>query len=397
MASTHRHGGTNDPGDAFDAQGHPSVETLSEYAEDLLYPEPAAEVRAHLHDCTACTDTRDALREIRALLGRDPAPRLPSEVAGRIDAALAAESLLAAELPGLDMDDLSATAPDLVTLLRETSAAADEDVVARLVAAEVERAAAVADLPADAAWSAALLSAGGATPVRSAETPISGEPDSGRSATEEPAAARGDVPADVASRLTTPETSAPTRPPAGPPVGARPGSGPAASGRGPGRRGLRGRAGRLLLGATAVAVAAVVSVLAVNTGQSGSTASGGGAVSASAHASGTVFTAADFAAQVHRLVSSGAASNGTMKPKALPGAGPESIAPSAVASAPACIVAATGRAGTPVAVSSGSYQGRQVYAVVYPASSAPATELDGYLVDASCHDGVLLHRTVPRS
>jgi hypothetical protein len=396
MASTHRHGGTSDPGDAFDAQGHPSVETLSEYAEDLLYPEPAAEVRAHLHDCTACADTRDALREIRALLGRDPAPRLPSDVAGRIDAALAAESLLAAELPGLDLDELSATAPDLVTLLRETSAAADEDVVARLVAAE-ERAAAEGDLPPDAAWSAALLSATGTAPVRSAEAPASDEPDSGRSATEEPAAARGDVPADRASRLRTPETSTPTRPPAGPPAGARPGSGPAASGRGPGRRGLRGRAGRLLLGAAAVAVAAVVSVLAVNTGQGGTTASSGGAVSASAHASGTVFTAADFAAQVHRLVSSGAASNGTMKPKALPGAGPESVAPSGAGSAPACVVSATGRAGTPLAVSSGSYQGRPVYAVVYPASSAPATELDGYLVDASCHDGVLLHQTMPRS
>ncbi|MGW6686507.1 anti-sigma factor family protein [Streptomyces sp. NPDC054961] len=79
---------------------HPDVSEISELTEGLLSPARTAEVRAHLGDCALCADVRASLEEIRALLGTLPGPaRMPADISGRIDAALAAEALLDATTP----------------------------------------------------------------------------------------------------------------------------------------------------------------------------------------------------------------------------------------------------------------------------------------------------------
>ncbi|GGZ68555.1 hypothetical protein GCM10010371_30640 [Streptomyces subrutilus] len=79
---------------------HPDVSEISDLTEGLLSPSRAAEVRHHLDTCALCADVRASLEEIRALLGTPQgAVRMPADVAGRIDAALAAEALLDATRP----------------------------------------------------------------------------------------------------------------------------------------------------------------------------------------------------------------------------------------------------------------------------------------------------------
>ncbi|MFJ5547115.1 anti-sigma factor family protein [Streptomyces sp. NPDC093225] len=79
---------------------HPDVSEISDLTEGLLSPARTAEVRTHLAECPLCADVRASLDEIRGLLGTLPGPqRMPSDIAGRIDAALAAEALLSATSP----------------------------------------------------------------------------------------------------------------------------------------------------------------------------------------------------------------------------------------------------------------------------------------------------------
>lgn len=79
---------------------HPDVSEISELSEGLLSPARTAEVRSHLDDCALCADVRASLDEIRALLGTLPGPaRMPADISGRIDAALAAEALLDSTTP----------------------------------------------------------------------------------------------------------------------------------------------------------------------------------------------------------------------------------------------------------------------------------------------------------
>ncbi|MEV6686057.1 hypothetical protein AB0N28_12035 [Streptomyces sp. NPDC051130] len=74
---------------------HPDVAEISDLTEGLLPPARTAAVRSHLGACALCADVLASLEEIRSLLGTLPGPsRMPSDVAGRIDAALAAEALL---------------------------------------------------------------------------------------------------------------------------------------------------------------------------------------------------------------------------------------------------------------------------------------------------------------
>ncbi|MGW9174320.1 anti-sigma factor family protein [Streptomyces decoyicus] len=80
---------------------HPEVSEISELTDGLLSPSRSADVRQHLAGCPLCDDVYASLEEIRALLGTLPGPaRMPADVAGRIDAALAAEALLDATAPG---------------------------------------------------------------------------------------------------------------------------------------------------------------------------------------------------------------------------------------------------------------------------------------------------------
>ncbi|MFI9001519.1 hypothetical protein [Streptomyces sp. NPDC053541] len=85
---------------AADTTQHPDVSEISDLTEGLLPPSRSAAVRRHLGACPLCADVRDSLEEIRGLLGTLPGPpRMPAEIAGRIDAALAAEALLHATAP----------------------------------------------------------------------------------------------------------------------------------------------------------------------------------------------------------------------------------------------------------------------------------------------------------
>ncbi|MCX4982112.1 zf-HC2 domain-containing protein [Streptomyces sp. NBC_00572] len=82
---------------------HPDVSEISDLTEGLLSPTRSAAVRRHLDSCPLCADVRSSLEEIRGLLGTLPGPpRMPAEIAGRIDAALAAEALLNATTPESD-------------------------------------------------------------------------------------------------------------------------------------------------------------------------------------------------------------------------------------------------------------------------------------------------------
>ncbi|WP_406171437.1 anti-sigma factor family protein [Streptomyces sp. NBC_00996] len=103
-----------------DTAGHPDVAELSDLTEGLLPPTRTADVRQHLEDCVLCADVYDSLEEIRGLLGTLPGPtRMPDDVAGRIDAALAAEVLLSATSP----DQPSGAEDDGASVSRETSTA----------------------------------------------------------------------------------------------------------------------------------------------------------------------------------------------------------------------------------------------------------------------------------
>jgi hypothetical protein len=79
---------------------HPDVDELSDLTEDLLAPDRAAEVRAHVSSCAQCGEVLASLQGVQALLGEVPhVEPMPADIAARIDAALAAEERGAAVLP----------------------------------------------------------------------------------------------------------------------------------------------------------------------------------------------------------------------------------------------------------------------------------------------------------
>ncbi|MDW8804513.1 hypothetical protein P1P68_06840 [Streptomyces scabiei] len=84
-----------------DTAGHPDVAEISDLSEGLLPASRTTHLRQHLDECPLCADVYASLEEIRGLLGTLPGPpRMPDDVAGRIDAALAAEALLNAGAQG---------------------------------------------------------------------------------------------------------------------------------------------------------------------------------------------------------------------------------------------------------------------------------------------------------
>lgn len=95
-----------------DTDEHPEVSEISALTDGLLSPSRTADLRDHLACCELCEDVHASLEEIRGLLGTLPGPpRMPTDVAERIDAALAAEALL------------DSTAPDRAPTVREVPAA----------------------------------------------------------------------------------------------------------------------------------------------------------------------------------------------------------------------------------------------------------------------------------
>ncbi|MBM7167221.1 hypothetical protein JQK87_02045 [Streptomyces sp. G44] len=119
-----------------DSAGHPEVAEISDLTEGLLSPSRTSDVRRHLDGCALCADVYASLEEIRGMLGTLPGPpRMPADVAGRIDAALAAEALLdatapdgpAADVPPGPTSDPASAAPaqtSVPRVSRETSPAA---------------------------------------------------------------------------------------------------------------------------------------------------------------------------------------------------------------------------------------------------------------------------------
>ncbi|PWI16673.1 hypothetical protein DI272_22780 [Streptomyces sp. Act143] len=108
-----------------DTTGHPDVAEISDLTEGLLTPSRSADVRRHLDACELCADVHASLEEIRGLLGSLPGPpRMPDDVAGRIDAALAAEALLNATTSE-PVDPVDAPALAEAHVSRETSRSAD--------------------------------------------------------------------------------------------------------------------------------------------------------------------------------------------------------------------------------------------------------------------------------
>ncbi|QEU93146.1 anti-sigma factor family protein [Streptomyces kanamyceticus] len=83
-----------------ESAGHPEVTEISDLTEGLLSPSRTSDVRRHLDGCELCADVYASLEEIRGMLGTLPGPsRMPADIAGRIDAALAAEALLDSTSP----------------------------------------------------------------------------------------------------------------------------------------------------------------------------------------------------------------------------------------------------------------------------------------------------------
>ncbi|MEV1020060.1 hypothetical protein [Streptomyces sp. NPDC050264] len=84
-----------------DTAEHPEVTEISDLAEGLLPASRTSDVRRHLDNCVLCADVYASMEEIRGMLGTLPGPpRMPEDIAGRIDAALAAEALLDSLVPG---------------------------------------------------------------------------------------------------------------------------------------------------------------------------------------------------------------------------------------------------------------------------------------------------------
>ncbi|MEU5000324.1 hypothetical protein [Streptomyces sp. NPDC021622] len=107
-----------------DSAGHPEVAEISDLTEGLLAPARTLDVRRHLDDCELCADVYASLEEIRGMLGTLPGPpRMPADVAGRIDAALAAEALLDSITPeSLPSQSLTAVTSDSLAPETETDA-----------------------------------------------------------------------------------------------------------------------------------------------------------------------------------------------------------------------------------------------------------------------------------
>jgi len=81
---------------------HLEYEILADLAEGLLDDEPAAAATAHLERCAECRDRSAELAEVSRLLAEVPVPPMPAELAGRIDAAIAAEAAATSAVPSLE-------------------------------------------------------------------------------------------------------------------------------------------------------------------------------------------------------------------------------------------------------------------------------------------------------
>lgn len=343
---------------------HPEVTEISALTEGVLPSERAAQVRSHLTRCPLCADVRSSLEEIRDALGTLPGPtRMPEDIAGRIDAALAAEALLGPAEPSSQEAAASSTpgSPDSPGVLG-TPPSGDEKVVSR--------------------------ETGAVSRETTSPSPVTAPPGSHASGTTA------------------------TRRPPGHPSGSS----------GPGRGGGRTRRRRRILLATAGACAALalggVLLPTVLTNDGQQTADQGAAAPAPDD-----INAAQLEGRVQKLLADStraetretSSDRGESEPEpATPstredrgtGVSPEAspTGPFGAESAPAvptCVAESIDRSESPLAATRQSYEGNDSFLVVFPHPGDHA-RVDAYVVDASCDssgsDGpgqVLANETVP--
>ncbi|ATL29070.1 anti-sigma factor family protein [Streptomyces formicae] len=318
-----------------ESAGHPEVTEISDLTEGLLSPSRTSDVRRHLDGCELCADVYASLEEIRGMLGTLPGPpRMPADIAGRIDAALAAEALL------------DSTSPDAPFASTEAEAEGE--------ATEAETEAVVAEP--------------GSTPAAST------------SATAPSHTAR-------VSRETSPASA--SRASSDRPAGhARVATGPGRGGR---LRGTRRRT--TVLGAVFTAAAIGIGSLLV---YSLSDDSGGSTdTTAGRRTSASSFADEKLKGRVAELLaknsveSPGKSSGKTdgSKPSFDTRSSPESPKSKTPLSAatidvPTCVQRGIGE-GTPLAAEEGTYEGKKAYLVVMP-HPTDATKVSAYVVDAAC-------------
>ncbi|MFI7385256.1 anti-sigma factor family protein [Streptomyces sp. NPDC049813] len=310
-----------------DTAEHPEVAEISDLAEGLLPASRTTDLRRHLDGCPLCADVYASLEEIRGLLGTLPdPPRMPADVAGRIDAALAAEALL----------DSLAVHPDPTAAPRvsadDTSDASEE---VRLAASRT--------------------------------APTSGTRET----------------TDSVSRETSPADPTANEPavrsverPSGRPRGA---VGPGRKNRSPRRR--TGAA----FGAVLTAAALGVGVLLLQQdGDDAPTAHRNGARDTFAEGSldtkvsellGTGPSA--FASPSTEKPSFGTQDSGPKTPQSVP-------LPKRATTVPACVQLGTHRNEDPLAAEKGTYDGKSVYLVVLPHKTDPAHRVTAFIVDSAC-------------
>ena len=90
--------------------GHPDADTLAACREGLLGRRRSARIRAHLARCSRCASLDHELAAVTSLLASAPAPRIPDELAARLDTVLAAESAARARGESPAADGIPATA-----------------------------------------------------------------------------------------------------------------------------------------------------------------------------------------------------------------------------------------------------------------------------------------------
>jgi hypothetical protein len=90
--------------------GHPDADILAACREGLLGRRRSARIRAHLARCSRCASLDHELAAVTSLLASAPAPRIPDELAARLDTVLAAESAARARGESPTADGIPATA-----------------------------------------------------------------------------------------------------------------------------------------------------------------------------------------------------------------------------------------------------------------------------------------------